>query len=836
MKKKINLKDIIFCLIPIVLFVIMVNVLTKGTYIFGSQLDWNGQHATIPDIFRSIFYSTKDLLPDFAFNLGSGQNIYNISYYGYLSPIVLISYLFPKVNMYDYIAISTIVTVLISTILLYIFLRKQKFSSEVSLLSAVLFITSSCISFHSHRHVMFINYMPFLILGLFGVDKKLDKNKGWLLSISVFLMLMTSYYFSIGGIVALVIYGIYKYLCSMKKVTFKSFMKTGISFLLPIIIGICASAILTIPTFMTLLNNRAASNVSIKLKDLLLPGSPKSILYHSYGVGLRAIIIPALIVFFRKKKENLFLAITLSLVAIFPIFNYILNGTMYIDAKSLIPLLPLYIFIIANFLKELFENKLNYKLLIPITVLISFFVIRSKFQTEYFILDMISILIVILIYEIFKKKYIVLVPMIIISFIICFFINKEDNFTLKDTYNSNYNNTKEVIEVITENDSDFYRISNRISYVETTNTIYGNPKYYFSTIYSSISDSDYNQFYYDTINNEIPTRNRALTVSTENIFSLILTNNKYIVSQEGELHGYEKVYESDKGIKIYKNEHVLPLGYATSNVMSYEDFDKLSNPVANEALLNVIVADTKSDNNYVPNVMKTDLLLEDILKGENTIIEEDGSITIKVKDTMKFEYELPQQYQNKILFISFNMNKNNKCGKTDQLIKINNVKNKLTCSSWKYHNKNTRFDYVIAPKDLKTLYISMNQGEYNLSDAEIYYIDPAALDNVRSNVDVFEVDTNNTKGDKISGTINVTKGGYFTISVPYDKGFNIKVDGNKVEYEKVNDGFVGFKINKGAHNIDIEYKAPYKNVGILISILGFAMFGVVTVLEQKRKF
>ena len=210
MKKKINLKDIIFCLIPIVLFVIMINVLTKGTYIFGSQLDWNGQHATIPDIFRSIFYGTKDLLPDFAFNLGSGQNIYNISYYGYLSPIVLISYLFPKVNMYDYIAISTIITVLISTILLYVFLRKQKFSSEVSLLSAVLFITSSCISFHSHRHVMFINYMPFLILGLFGVDKKLDNNKGWLLSISVFLMLMTSYYFSIGGIVALVIYGIYK--------------------------------------------------------------------------------------------------------------------------------------------------------------------------------------------------------------------------------------------------------------------------------------------------------------------------------------------------------------------------------------------------------------------------------------------------------------------------------------------------------------------------------------------------------------------------------------------------------------------------------------------------
>ena len=62
------------------------------------------------------------------------------------------------------------------------------------------------------------------------------------------------------------------------------------------------------------------------------------------------------------------------------------------------------------------------------------------------------------------------------------------------------------------------------------------------------------------------------------------------------------------------------------------------------------------------------------------------------------------------------MNKNNSCSKDDQLIKINNVKNKLTCSSWKYHNKNTRFDYVIAEKDLTKLYVSMNEGKYNISN------------------------------------------------------------------------------------------------------------------------
>ena len=35
--------------------------------------------------------------------------------------------------------------------------------------------------FHSHRHIMFINYMPFLILGLMGIDLYFDKKKSWLL-------------------------------------------------------------------------------------------------------------------------------------------------------------------------------------------------------------------------------------------------------------------------------------------------------------------------------------------------------------------------------------------------------------------------------------------------------------------------------------------------------------------------------------------------------------------------------------------------------------------------------------------------------------------------------
>ena len=51
----------------------------KGTYLFGSSTDWYAQHTSIPEYFRTLFYNTKDLLPDFAMNIGNGQNIYNFS-------------------------------------------------------------------------------------------------------------------------------------------------------------------------------------------------------------------------------------------------------------------------------------------------------------------------------------------------------------------------------------------------------------------------------------------------------------------------------------------------------------------------------------------------------------------------------------------------------------------------------------------------------------------------------------------------------------------------------------------------------------------------------------
>ncbi|UKI58736.1 MAG: YfhO family protein [Clostridium sp.] len=64
----------------------------------------------------------------------------------------------------------------------------------------------------------------------------------------------------------------------------------------------------------------------------------------------------------------------------------------------------------------------------------------------------------------------------------------------------------------------------------------------------------------------------------------------------------------------------------------------------------------------------------------------------------------------------------------------------------------------------------------------------------------------------------------FVTSLPYDKGYIVYVDGKKVETEMVNTFALGFKLDKGNHNIKITYNSPFKNIGIILSILGIVLY------------
>ena len=835
--KKLNKhkNDIISVLTLIIISLVIILILVNFTNFFGSKKDWLSQHIMFPDYLRKLFYDTGDFFPNFAFNLGGGQNIYNISYYGLFNPIILISYLLPFVSMITYIQFSMIICLIVSIILMYYFLRRR-FDSKISFVSTLLFLTAGCFIFHLHRHIMFVDYMPFLLMALIGVDKYFDKKRISLLVISIFLMILTSYYFSVVGLVCILLYGVFRYIEDKKneKITVKDFFKEGFKYLFVMFIPVIMSCVLLLPTASALLGGRTATNKDISLLGLLIPNFDISnTLYSAYSLGLSAIFIIALIYgIVTKEKEVKVISIIFSNLLVFPIFDYIFNGEMYLNGKAFIPMLPLAILLISYFLKDVFNNKNKLRISIIISLIIAVinllvFVYKSEYLCLLFVVDMVLLIIFLFISLKFKKKMILYIYLGIISLIIVIPTNFSDIFVTKEFYDTlDYEETNDKVKQVLDNDNSFYRMSDQSVKLDKSNYIY-DVDYYTGSIYSSLSNSYYKDFYNNLINNEFIYRSYGMLTGNNNIFYNFYMGNKYLLNSSNNMLGYERVSDG-----IYRNKDVIPIGYSTSKIMSLDEYKSLNYFEKLDAYLNYAIVDGDYSDSYVKKV-KDYVPNYNVLESKNLSIEEDnGKYFIKASKNNKLVVKLNNVSDSDILLLQFKMLYDNKCSEDDSYITINGVSNKLSCRRWKYHNNNYNFEYSLSGD---TLEITFSEGKFRLTDFDMALYDYNDLVSINDEISPFVIDRDKTKGDVIEGNINVKDDGYFKLSIPYDKGFEIYVDGEKTPYEVVNKSFIGFDISKGSHNIKIVYTSPLFKEGLVISCIGLVLFVGTVIYYRKRE-
>ncbi|HLP21312.1 MAG TPA: YfhO family protein [Chitinophagales bacterium] len=87
----------------------------------------------------------------------------------------------------------------------------------------------------------------------------------------------------------------------------------------------------------------------------------------------------------------------------------------------------------------------------------------------------------------------------------------------------------------------------------------------------------------------------------------------------------------------------------------------------------------------------------------------------------------------------------------------------------------------------------------------------------------------------ISGSINASKPKFLFLSIPYDEGWQLKIDGQKMKKLMVNYGFVGSYVGAGAHKIELCYEPQYYQLGKIVSIAGCLLFIVLAALYSRRR-
>ena len=829
MRKNKKTKDLNYLIITLICLLLILSIIPYNS-IFGSTIDWNTQHTVFPDYFRKLFYNTKNFFPNFAISIGAGQNIYNFSYYGLYNPLLLISFFLPFISMKTYVIFINIIIFIATSLLTYYFF-KTKTSKNIAFITTMLLTLSAPVLYHLHKHFMFVNYYPFLLLALIGVDKYLTEKKISLVTFSIFMIIMISYYYSIPSILVICIYAVYRYLELNPNYKIKNMLKTGLIFLIPIVIAITSASLLLLPTYYTLKQGRTVevdSNSIMLLSRLIPKFNIDAYLYDNYSIGLTVIsVISIVILLLSNKKHNQFLSIVLLILINIPLVVYLLNGNLYFRNKVFIPFIILVLIAISNLLEQLLKKDISLKTLILISTTIIILSLIFKYNNPLIYIDLISFNI--FTYLFYKKKiknniYIIL---LLIAPTITFFIsNTSDSYVKESTVN---NNISTEIKQVLKDEKDIVRFNNLDDTLDTINYIY-DPNYNQSSVYSSISNKLYKDFYTNVFKSALSYRNNLMLAQNNDILFQTFMGIKYIYSKNSVPSGYKKISKN-----LYKNENVLPVFYGTNKITNEEEFDKLTYPDNIEKLLSgVVVKDKTNFKNQV--IAKKSNTTYQINKISNlTITKEEDYLQINSKKNGKIELTLDETLSsNDILIINLPLLNEQSCKKGDLRITVNSISNVKTCDTWTYKNNNNIFHYVLSSNSgIDKLTIKFNKGTYKIGDIETYKIKYKNIEKVIDKQSIFVVDKNKSNGDNINGTINMKESGYFVTSIPYDEGFTIKVDNKIVEKQIVNKAFLGFKLDKGNHKIEINYRAPYQRIGLILSIVGVITFTLILIYEKR---
>ena len=292
---------------------------------------------------------------------------------------------------------------------------------------------------------------------------------------------------------------------------------------------------------------------------------------------------------------------------------------------------------------------------------------------------------------------------------------------------------------------------------------------------------------------------------------------------------YEKTDLGNGDYTVWKNPYALPIAYGVSPALSeLEIHETYKSPFER---MNAVVGAMLDEENI-------EIFTPVELDGS---IECDGMIRSAVAGHMKFEKTESGNVHRINLTVTVDNNNVLYCYfPTDYLrecyLYINGVKNGSV-----FGNETDRIIEIGRFEAGETVTISLEPTDENLYFASegfyFWQLDEEAFAKYMPPLSesTFEIET--FKDDCFKGSINISHGDNLVFtSIPYDEGWEIYADGERVEIIKLIDGTVGFMLDSGEHSLVMKYRPNCLYIGLSVTALGLAAFAAAWVVtEQLRK-
>ena len=831
MKKNLKkyLPEILTFIVPIL--IMLISCIVNKTYPFGKEIlpkyDGYYQYAGFTSYYKnvllgneSLFYSFKGLL---------GYNFYATSIYYMFNPTNLLCIFSTSENILEYYTFIILLRIGLSGFTMCKYL-KYKFKNQSNLRYIIFSISYALMAYNV---CYFFNYMYFDTVVLFpivvlGLDKLIYERKNRLYIISLTLSIISNFYIGYMVCIFSLLYFIYNI------VIYKLDRNIIKDFIISSLLSGFMCMIIIIPEANELLKGKALLYTSNKTEYFkfnmnflnifykFLPGSTSNydLEYGMVNIYVSLFVIILVIKYFFNKKISKKERITTLIFILFFLFSISFN---LLDFAWQLFQRPIwypnrYIFTFSFFLitiamKEItnITYKTNIKenliIIISFILLTLYSIISLKIHNDNLkIISYILGIILILQYTFFlnnkNAKYLL---------VMLFFIEVTTNaiFTLKimgkTTTMTQYKTNEEInekavkhIKEIENKDNNFYRMELSTSTVHNSPSLLNyNGINHFNSVKNAKTLNFLNKFNYQV------TDDTSVEFNNYNPYLTSLLGIKYINGSKDEMY-YENVYNENP--YMYLNKDALSLGY-----MIYNKEFKESN------------SSYQNTENLINSILNTDIKrykVIDSFNGKDTEIKEiDNKKYVISKTSIKIEME--DKASNSMFLIP----SRNITFVANYSIFINDdeIKDAVIKQSPIFINKGDTYKIIIKSNLSKTELNSLKWYQINYDK----YIE--TINELKKNE--FNI-TKYNKDNHIEGNIDVNNDkNVLLLTIPYDKGWNIYVDDNKINYDICFDSFICLDLDKGKHDIKMNYVPSGFIVGLIISSLAF----IVTIIYIRKK-
>ncbi|KFN04134.1 multidrug transporter [Bacillus clarus] len=811
-----------------------------------------------------------------SFDYGLGGDLFGeFSYYYSTAPLFWITLLLPKLNIeqiYDMKLYISVLKNFLAMLFMYGSLRYHNKTVFSSFIATIMY--GGCITFM--RHSLLWDFMAdaivFLPLVIWGLDRYIIEKKRGLFLFAATLMLASNFYFAFITSIFIFIYAFFQYFATRQNKTIVSFLTYYIRIGLLYGLSLGLAAVCFIPSVNAVFSaDRLTKKFDIPLffEDTFYKNLMESI-FFIYDAEYHQLAFPALILFLivfglfiRDKlvKNKLLFTFFMLILYMLPYTYSVFNGFSAMQYRWLY----LFVFVIAQTIAYILDWMILYKKEHKAFYIISSLVATGLFIYAFYrkvnindkpleVVDNILIgtialsIVTICLWRYLSKPFIqllvvvnILVSTISMNYMyannILSTVFGQRNATTEALHAPGYDNKDEIaaIRYIQDHDKDFYRILNPGS-THNTPMLQG---YHGTSTYQSLI----NYYVHDFMKNKY---NVFQGFDTPSMFyqadSRLLLENmlgvKYrVLSADTDPKNIPYGYKLLKQVgpyNIYQNNYALPLGYVYESGISEEEFSKLNFAQRDQLLLNAVVVNNLKDFslthfdkkklNSKPVPIKIEKMkLENMEKDNNKLIVHGYGNMIVPIDPPNTPGDLIVELKVKNKG-SFQATVNGKTmGKGED--------------TGAYSYPLERFVYNLGKDDRPDqLTISIDApGEYELEDLQANIVSYENIQEKTKKLTENRLQNIYYKNNYLKGEINSSKDGLLYLSVPYSKGWTIKVDGKETEFTKANSAFIGVPITKGAHIIEMNYVTPYFKLGMIISIVSLIICLALFIFTNKNR-